>query len=131
MSGTDVANGAIELCACHTMPVDFEVVSTGPYAGTLSTFARAMRYPLLTYRPVLSAYAPGTDLAIGPRTCYVMSGTDLAYGAVTVRWRGPVHGLAPSKLLPYGLRACYRMPVTDLAYAATRSLHSEVQRRGG
>eukprot|EP00961_Rhodomonas_salina_P166131 2238658-Rhodomonas_salina.1 len=106
--------------------------------GTLSAYTFAMPCPVLTQHKVLQI--PGIFLraldvrSIPLRTCYTMSGTDLAYGASCQRARyampgtGLAHsagcfhyamsgtGLANGAICPC---ACYAMSSTDAAYGAT------------
>eukprot|EP00961_Rhodomonas_salina_P305127 3941868-Rhodomonas_salina.2 len=117
-----ISDSGMRLRACYALS------GTATLYSLLSTYARAMRCPVLRRRmvPPASYAMSGTDIAYGPTSAisgrspamvsplcpYAMSGTDIAKGQLRY---------APTRC-PRRVVSGYAMSGTDFAYAATRGL---------
>eukprot|EP00961_Rhodomonas_salina_P305282 3941923-Rhodomonas_salina.5 len=85
---TDLAYGVL---SAYRSPMHFRPEAGSFHPSTLPAYARATRCPVLTSRNVLSGRESmfqskrQVSSAIYLRACYAMSGTDVAYGATSLK----------------------------------------------
>eukprot|EP00961_Rhodomonas_salina_P301228 3940378-Rhodomonas_salina.2 len=116
LSGTDIAYGAMRLCAGYAMS------GTGIGPSSLHfRYTMVLKWSTELYSPALAVWFPVLLLLF----CYALSGTDLTYGATRicsggthVTWKcyAATQGTTTSSTRPIVLRASYGMSGTGTLY---------------